>query len=147
MFSRQTDRHTDRMGSEPRLAGWDCCRKSHSRLFMKGEWEQVISIINGHEHYFPANSCSFLVKSWKSAYHNLVCSCSRIVNTVCSRLHIANIVQKNGKSTILHSCNVYYTRWKFCSLAQSIFNFYQLLFRFRICWKVCRIDECKIFIL
>jgi hypothetical protein len=54
----------DRMGQELRLIGWDCFRISLSRLFMNGKWEQVISVINCQEQYFPIHSCHLSVISW-----------------------------------------------------------------------------------
>ncbi len=38
----------DRTEQEPRLAGQDCFRKSHSQTFMSGKQEPVISVINSH---------------------------------------------------------------------------------------------------
>ncbi len=75
---------------------------------MNSKWEQVISIINSHEWYFPfildhfsvifrhfsVISWSFLTNSWKCAYHkiihthlctvNIIFSFSFTVNITCS---------------------------------------------------------------
>jgi hypothetical protein len=45
-----------RMGREPRLAGQDCFRKSHSQLFMNSKEERVILVMNDILQFIHAES-------------------------------------------------------------------------------------------
>ncbi len=77
--------------------------------FMNGKWEWVILVINCHEqyflliigHYLPIY-WSFLIRSSKCTYQNIIQTYSCTVNIFC--FHLILFMHKNITVIITHTC-------------------------------------------